>query len=92
MAKTALTVPADTVQQGPQGAFIDVVGTGSKAEVRPVQTGQQRRDITIITKGLTPGETVVTQDQYRLTAGLTVVPSEPADVPGSSTATAGLLS
>jgi membrane fusion protein, multidrug efflux system len=91
VAKAALTVPADAVQQGPQGGFIYVVGAGSKAEVRPVQSGQQRRDIAIITKGLNPGETVVVQGQYRLTAGATVVPSKPADVPGSSTATAGLL-
>ena len=90
VAKAALTVPADAVQQGPQGAFIYVVG-GGKAEVRPVQTGQQRRDVAIVAKGLNAGETVVTQGQYRLTAGAAVVPSKPADVPSSSTATAGLL-
>lgn len=91
VAKAALTVPADAVQQGPQGAFIYVVGAGDKAEVRPVQTGQQRRDVAVITEGLNPGETVVVQGQYRLTAGVAVVPSKPADVPASSSATAGLL-
>ena len=91
VAKAALTVPADAVQHGPQGTFIYVVGDGSKAEVRPVQTGQQRRDVAVITAGLNPGETVVVQGQYRLTAGAAVVPSKPADVPGSSSATAGLL-
>ena len=91
VAKAALTVPADAVQQGPQGTFIYVVGDGGKADVRPVQTGQQRRDVAIVTKGLNPGETVVVQGQYRLTAGAAVVPSKPADVPSSSTATAGLL-
>ena len=91
VAKAALTVPADAVQQGPQGAFIYVVGADGKAEVRPVQAGQQRRDVAVITQGLNPGETVVVQGQYRLTAGVAVVPSKPADVPGSSSATAGLL-
>jgi multidrug efflux system membrane fusion protein len=91
VAKAAFTVPADAVQQGPQGAFIYVVGDGSKADVRPVETGQQRRDVAVITKGLNPGETVVVQGQYRLTAGVAVVPFKPADVPSSSTATAGLL-
>ncbi len=90
IAQTALTVPADAVQQGPQGAFIYVVADG-KAEVRPVQAGQQRRDVAVIAKGLNPGETVVVQGHYRLTAGAVVVPSKPADVPSSSTATAGLL-
>ncbi len=89
--KAALTVPADAVQQGPQGTFIYVVDAGSKAEVRPVQTGQQRRDVAVIAKGLNPGETVVVQGQYRLTAGVAVSPSKPADVPSSSSATAGLL-
>ena len=91
VAKAALTVPADAVQQGPQGTFIYVVGADGKAEVRPVQAGQQRRDVAVITQGLNPGETVVVQGQYRLTAGVAVVPSKPADVPGSSSATAGLL-
>ena len=91
VAKAALTVPADAVQQGPQGTFIYVVGDGSKADVRPVQTGQQRRGTAIVTTGLKPGETVVVQGQYRLTAGAAVAPSKPADVPSSSTATAGLL-
>jgi len=91
VAKAALTVPADAVQQGPQGAFIYVVGAGSKAEVRPVQAGQQRRDVAVITQGLNLGETIVVQGQYRLTAGAAVAPSKPADVPSSSSATAGLL-
>jgi len=91
VAKAALTAPADAVQQGPQGTFIYVVDAGSKAEVRPVQTGQQRRGVAIITKGLNPGETVIVQGQYRLTAGVAVTPSKPSDVPGSSSATAGLL-
>ncbi len=91
VAKAALTVPADAVQQGPQGAFIYVVGAGSKAEVRPVQAGQQRRDVAVITQELNLGETIVVQGQYRLTAGAAVAPSKPADVPSSSSATAGLL-
>ncbi len=91
VAKAALTVPADAVQQGPQGAFIYVVGAGSKAEVRPVQAGQQQRDVAVITQGLNSSETIVVQGQYRLTAGATVSPSKPADVPSSSSATAGLL-
>jgi len=91
VAKSALTVPADAVQQGPQGTFIYVVGADSKAVVRPVQTGQQRRSVAIISQGLNPNDTVVVQGQYRLTDGIAVVPSNPADVPGSSSATAGLL-
>jgi len=91
VAKDALTVPADAVQQGPQGTFAYVVGAGNKAEVRPVQPGQQQRGTAVITGGLKPGETVVTQGQYRLTAGTAVVSSPPSEVAASSSATAGLL-
>ena len=91
VAKAALTVPADAVQQGLQGSFIYVVGHDGTAEIRPVQTGQQRRGICLITKGLAPGDSVIVQGQYRLTAGAAIVASTPANVPGSSSATAGLL-
>ena len=91
VAKGALTVPADAVQQGPNGTFVYAVGAGGKAEVRPVQTGQQRRDVAIITEGLNPGDTVVVQGQYRLTAGTAVAASKPSEVASSSSATAGLL-
>ncbi len=91
VAKSALTVQADAVQQGPQGTFAYVVGADNKADVRPVQTGQQVRGTAVITGGLKPGETVVTQGQYRLTAGTAVVSSPPSEVASSSSATAGLL-
>ncbi len=91
VAKDALTVPADAVQQGPQGAFAYVVDADGKAEVRPVQTGQQLRGTAVITGGLKPGETVVAQGQYRLAAGTAVVSSPPSEVADSSSATAGLL-
>ena len=91
VARAALTVPADAVQQGPQGNFVYAVGADSKAVVRPVQTGQQRRSVAVISQGLNPGDTVVVQGQYRLTDGAAVAPSKAADVPGSSSATAGLL-
>ncbi len=91
VAKGALTVPADAVQQGPHGTFAFVVGADNKAAVRAVQTGQQVRGTAVITGGLKPGETVVTQGQYRLTAGTAVVSSPPSDVADSSSATAGLL-
>ncbi len=91
VAKAALTIPADAVQQGPQGLFTYVVGADGKAAVRHIATGQQRQEVTIVTKGLNPGETVVVQGQYRLMDGTAVVPSKPADVPGSTSATAGLL-
>jgi multidrug efflux system membrane fusion protein len=87
----ALTVPTDAVQQGPQGMFVYLIGADQKVAVRPVQVAQQLRGVALVSNGLNPGETVVVQGQYRLTEGATVVPSQPAQVASSSTATAGML-
>ena len=91
VAKGALTVPAEAVQQGPNGTFAYAVGADNKATVRPIQVGQHMRGRVVVSQGLSPGETVVVQGQYRLTDGAVVAPSKPADVPGSAAATAGLL-
>ena len=91
VAKAALTVPTDAVQLGAQGEFAYVIGADNKVAVRPVQVTQRLRGEALVAKGLNAGETVVTQGQYRLTAGTLVVPSAPAEVANSSTATAGLL-
>ena len=91
VAKSALTVPTDAVQLGPQGEFVYVIGPDDKVVVRPMQVAQRFRGEALVAKGLNPGETVVAQGQYRLTAGALVVPSAPTQVANSSPATAGLL-
>lgn len=91
VAKGALTVPTNSVQEGPNGPFIFVVGNGSKVAMQTVQLGQQSRGTTVVNSGLSLDSTVVTQGQYRLAAGTPVTASSPADVPGSSAATSGLL-
>ena len=86
-------MPTDAVQLGANGEFAFVVGADNKVDGAPGAgrpalpgAGAGRR------KGLNPGETVVTQGQYRLTAGTQVVAVRAADqVANSSTATAGML-
>lgn len=91
VVENGLTVPNNAVQMGAQGEFAFVVGADKKVAVRPVQVTQRLRGTALVGKGLNPGETVVTQGQYRLSAGTLVTPSDPSQVPDSSTATAGLL-
>ncbi|GAC1336722.1 MAG: efflux RND transporter periplasmic adaptor subunit [Acetobacteraceae bacterium] len=91
VANGGATVPTDAIQLGPTGNFAFVVGADGKAVVRPVTVGQLRRGEALVTKGLTPGEAVVTQGQYRLTAGTPVASAPPSQVAASSTASAGLL-
>ena len=64
--KDALAVPVAAVQRGPDGLFAWVVGADGRAVVRPVETGQVAGGFTVVEKGLTAGEDVVTDGQYRL--------------------------
>jgi membrane fusion protein, multidrug efflux system len=69
--KGATVVPASVVQRGPDGAFAYVV-EGNKAEVRPLQVAQIQEGIALIDHGLTPGEQVVVDGQYKLRPGALV--------------------
>ncbi len=87
----ATTVPTNAIQLGPNGNFAFVVGADGKAAVVSVTVGQRSRGEALVTQGLRAGEAVVTQGQYRLTAGTQVAASAPSQVADSSTATAGML-
>lgn len=64
-----LTVTASAVQQGPQGAYVYVIGADSAVAPRPVTVGQIVGGQALITKGLSAGEQVVVDGQYRLLPG-----------------------
>jgi multidrug efflux system membrane fusion protein len=65
----ALVVPSPAVVQGQQGPFVFVVKPDLAVETRPIVLGRVAGDLTVIDKGLTEGETVVTDGQLRLTNG-----------------------
>jgi multidrug efflux system membrane fusion protein len=71
----AMVVPPDAVEQGPDGSFVYLITAApkgdkdAKAKVQPVSLGYQGRDEVVITKGLTPGDQVVTEGGARLTDG-----------------------
>jgi multidrug efflux system membrane fusion protein len=90
----ALTVPLSAVQQGPNGAFVYVVGPNQVVTISSVTPGQSRDGNVLIEAGLTANETVVTAGQYRLNPGTAVeiVSGEKKDlVQTASTASAGML-
>jgi multidrug efflux system membrane fusion protein len=72
VARDAVTVPSPAIQRGVNGLYVYVVKSGSVASLVPVEAGQDDGKITIITKGLTGTETVVTGGQSRLTDGTRV--------------------
>jgi len=79
--KQVIVVPQDAVQRGPAGLYAYVVGSGDKVEMRPIKVGQEGDGLSVVSQGLTPGEAVVTEGQYRLREGSLVQPNSPAATP-----------
>jgi len=67
--ETAVVVPAPAVQAGQQGAFVFVVKPDLTVETRRVEVGRRLTGETIITRGVSAGERVVTDGQLRLVPG-----------------------
>jgi multidrug efflux system membrane fusion protein len=65
----AVVAPAGAVQNGQQGTFAYVVKADQTVESRPVTVSRQAPEGAIISKGLSPGDTVVTDGQLRLSPG-----------------------
>src|SRR5579884_3755690 len=66
------TVPAQTVQEGPDGKYVYIIKPDSIVERRAVEVADVQDGVAVITKGLAPGEQVVVDGQYRLTNGARV--------------------
>lgn len=65
----ATVVPSQSVQTGPVGKYLFVVNAEMKADLRPAMTGETVQGETVIEKGVTPGENVVTDGQLLLAPG-----------------------
>ncbi len=67
--KDAVVVPAQVVQQGPSGPYAFIVTPESTAELRPLQVGRIEEGMALIESGLSSGDRVVVDGQYRLQPG-----------------------
>jgi multidrug efflux system membrane fusion protein len=65
----ATVVPSEAVQAGQQGQFVYVVKADKTVEPRVVTVGRNMNGVVIIEKGISPGETVVTDGQMLLFPG-----------------------
>ena len=74
----AIVVPAQAVQNGPDGPYVYVVGADSLAEMRRVRVARTDGDRTIVATGLAKGEQVVTRGQLRLGPKTRVEIAQPA--------------
>jgi membrane fusion protein, multidrug efflux system len=67
--KDAITIPPVAVQHGPSGLYAWVVKADNTVEQRTIETMPVNNDTAIVTKGITAGERVVVNGQYRLDVG-----------------------
>jgi len=65
----AIVVPTSAVQSGQQGTYVYVIKDDKTVELRPVTVARTRGDDSIISTGVSAGETVVTDGQLRLIPG-----------------------
>jgi membrane fusion protein, multidrug efflux system len=77
-----IAVAAPTVQHGPNGLFVYLVGQNDTVSVQPIQVARQEDDVYVVTSGLTEGAVVVATGQSRLQAGahVTVRQAQPTQV------------
>ena len=65
----AVVVPAAAVQNGQQGTYVFVVKPDQTADLRRVTVARSTGTESVISEGLKPGETIVTDGQLRLVPG-----------------------
>ncbi|MFZ0553387.1 MAG: efflux RND transporter periplasmic adaptor subunit [Steroidobacteraceae bacterium] len=84
--KSAVTVPSAAVMTGPDGEYVYVIGADHKVKRVAITLASDQQGIAVIGKGVTAGEQVVTNGQYRLDDDTLVSIQQPAaTAPGQST-------
>ena len=73
----AIIIPAQAVQNGPDGQYVYVVGDDMVAEVRRIKVQRTDAERAIVASGLAQGERVVTRGQLRLGPKTPVRPGKP---------------
>lgn len=68
-----VTVPAPAIMVGPSSSYVYVIDDNNKVRRVAVTPGQRQGGVTVVEKGLSGGEKVVSDGQYRLANGVTVV-------------------
>ena len=68
----AVTVPEEAVMRGPNGSYVYVLTDDDTAQRRAVEIAATQEGVAVVGKGLTAGERIVTEGQYRLIDGAKV--------------------
>jgi len=70
--KNATVIPSSVVQRGPQGTYAYLIKPDKTVEMRPIKVAQTEGNLTLVEDGLSPGEQVVVDGQYKLQPGARV--------------------
>jgi multidrug efflux system membrane fusion protein len=74
----SIVVPSQAVQTGQSGQFVWVVKNDMTVESRPVTVARTHGTLSVVARGVQPGERVVTDGQLRLSPGARVEIKSPA--------------
>lgn len=86
--RTALVVPASSIERGQDGAFVYVVQPDDTVTAQPVTLGQAEGENQSVAKGLTAGQLVVSDGADKLRDGMQVTVQQPG-APASAAPAAG---
>ncbi len=75
----ATVVPSQAVQRGPTQLYVYVVKPDQTIEMRPVTAAGTAAGKTLIESGLSPGERIILEGQYKVQPGVKVQPIVPAE-------------
>jgi membrane fusion protein, multidrug efflux system len=84
----AITVPAAAVQRSQAGTYTYVVGDGNTVKDQPIKVANIQDGIAIIDDGLSAGQRVVVDGQYKLKPGSKIVEGARAGAKGAGAARA----
>jgi len=72
--KNSTVLPTAAILRGPQGAFVYAAKPDNSVEARNVTISLTQGNTTVITSGVNPGDTVVTDGQDKLQTGSKIAP------------------
>lgn len=75
--ENAVSIPTMALMQGPQGPFVYTVNAENVAEVRPIRTGTEMGDRTVVSEGLKAGDRIVSVGVVKVRPNAPVAPSSP---------------
>jgi multidrug efflux system membrane fusion protein len=83
--KNSTVVPTAAILRGPQGTYVYSVNPDKTVEDKPVTVALTQGDATVVSSGVNPGDTVVTDGQDKLQRGSRIEPRAGAPSHGTNT-------